>query len=118
MTAYQPGLHIVAEIDNAPEHRLLGAEAFREFMNKNITEFGLSKLGEVYHDFPGGGYTAVVCLSESHLSVHTWPEYGRVTYDVFLSNYQKNNDHITRELSQRIQTFFGAEASSSREVSR
>ena len=118
MTAYQPGLHIIAEIENASEGQLKGVSSFQEFMNKNIHEFGLSKLGEVYHDFEGGGYTAVVCLSESHLSVHTWPEYGRVTYDVFLSNYQKNNDAITRELSQRIQDFFGVAASAIREVTR
>ena len=36
-----------------------------------------------YHEFSGGGYTAVALLSESHASIHTWPELGRVRYDVF-----------------------------------
>jgi len=35
------------------------------------------------HTFSPHGVTGVAVLSESHLSVHSWPEYGYVAADVF-----------------------------------
>ena len=35
---------------------------------------GLSVLASVKHDFPGGGFSGLVLLAESHAAIHTWPE--------------------------------------------
>jgi S-adenosylmethionine decarboxylase len=75
-------------------------------MDLEISRFGLTKVGEVYHNFLGGGYTGVVCLTESHLSIHTWPEQNYLTFDVFLSNYLKDNRAITTSLYARVKEFF------------
>lgn len=37
---------------------------------------GLSILGSLKHEFPGGGLTGVVIIGESHIAIHTWPERG------------------------------------------
>jgi S-adenosylmethionine decarboxylase len=37
----------------------------------------------VVHIFPGGGYTALLPLAESHLSIHTYPEKGLFCADLF-----------------------------------
>jgi hypothetical protein len=39
-----------------------------------IAEAGMTLLGSSSHVFPCGGITAVWLLSESHVSIHTWPE--------------------------------------------
>ena len=39
----------------------------------------------------GGGVTGVVLLAESHLAVHTWPELGAVTLDVYVCNFGADN---------------------------
>ena len=36
---------------------------FRDFITARIEALSLAKVGEVYHEFPGGGYTAVVVTS-------------------------------------------------------
>ena len=37
------------------------------------------------HKFsPNGGVSGVAVLSESHISVHTWPEKGFAAFDVFM----------------------------------
>lgn len=37
------------------------------------------------------GITGVLLLAESHLAVHTWPELGAVTLDVYVCNYGQDN---------------------------
>jgi S-adenosylmethionine decarboxylase len=37
------------------------------------------------HTFtPSGGISGVAVLSESHISVHTWPEHGYAAFDIFM----------------------------------
>jgi S-adenosylmethionine decarboxylase len=53
---------------------------------------GLTPVGAVFHVFPPpGGVTGVVLLAESHLAVHTWPERGVVTLDVYVCNVSGDN---------------------------
>lgn len=104
-----PGLHIVANFSVVDTEKICTHAAFKAFVEKQIDVLGLSKIGEVYHDFPGGGFTAVVCLTESHLSIHTWPEQHYITFDVFLSNYLKDNRATTRRVYAAVQEFFQAE---------
>lgn len=48
-------------------------------------EAGASVITERWHHFGSGhGYTGVVVLAESHISVHTWPEKGYAAVDVFM----------------------------------
>lgn len=102
------GTHIVANFVVPGHVSLESSKLFRDFIDERIRAHSLSKVGEVYHEFPGGGFTAVVCLTESHLSVHTWPENRYLTFDVFLSNYLKDNTDITEALYYDVKAFFQA----------
>ena len=44
---------------------------------------GATVLGSRFHQFEPEGVTGIVLLAESHASLHTWPEAGLVTLDVF-----------------------------------
>jgi len=37
---------------------------------------GVTILGTLKHDFPGGGFSGLILLGESHAAIHTWPERG------------------------------------------
>jgi len=103
------GLHIIANFRVRDTSTLIQSNPFRCFVDAQITDLHLTKVGEVYHEFSGGGYTAVVCLTESHLSVHTWPEHNYLTFDIFLSNYLKDNRPVTQALYEQVKAFFGAD---------
>ncbi len=45
-------------------------------------------LGTVSHKFEPQGVTAMVLLAESHISLHSWPEYNYVAVDVFTCGKQ------------------------------
>jgi len=101
-----PGLHIISNFSVDNTFLINRFESFRGFIDTQIAELSLKKVGEVYHDFPDHGFTGVVCLTESHLSIHTWPEHQYVTFDLFLSNYLKDNRQITQELYSRVIKYF------------
>ena len=44
---------------------------------------GLTVLNVSYHQFQPQGITILYLLSESHLSIHTWPEHQRFALDMY-----------------------------------
>ena len=105
---YQPGAHLIATLHTTHRERLLQFHSCRELLHHVIEKHSLRNLGEVYHNFEPGGFTAVICLSESHISVHTWPEHGKVNLDIYLSNYMKVNDAVVKEVFEELVSFFSA----------
>jgi len=106
---YLPGTHIIASLSTTNGHLLNRSTDLKAAINQWVGQHHLTKLGEVYHDFEPVGFTAVICLSESHLSFHTWPEYNRVNLDIYLSNFERNNDGTVQALYKDIIEFFAAD---------
>jgi S-adenosylmethionine/arginine decarboxylase-like enzyme len=53
-------------------------------------------LGEIEHRFQPEGYTFLFLLSESHLSVHTFPERKYLSFDLYTCReYADNSTYIT-----------------------
>ena len=44
---------------------------------------GATVVGEVFHKFSPVGVTGIVCIAESHISIHTWPEHAYAAADIF-----------------------------------
>lgn len=108
---YRPGLHILASFQ-ADTTALEDMAACRECFDRLTVTRSLQKVGEAYHAFPGGGFTAIVALTESHLSIHTWPEHGIATFDVFLSNFLRENSDTVRSIyADVLEHFSGIELS-------
>ena len=108
MNHYQPGLHFIGDIDSQNEFALRDTASCKILLDRLINLHGLTKVGEVYHSFDGAGFTATICLTESHIAIHTWPEYGKVTFDVFLSNFRHNNDQKGESIFKDIADHFSA----------
>ncbi len=47
------------------------------------SETGATIVGQTSHKFSPSGVTGVVAIAESHLCIHTWPEYGYAAADIF-----------------------------------
>ena len=117
MKSYQPGLHLLATF-TAPVEQLTAMQACEAFFTRIIQQLSLTSVGSVYHSFEGAGFTAVVCLTESHISIHTWPEYQCATFDVFLSNHERNNEDKVRELYQLTLQYFNGTVAQFTELNR
>lgn len=118
LETYTPGLHLIATLQSDNMALLGQYSGFKDLVDELTRAFDLQKLGEVYHDFEPGGFTGILCLSESHLSVHTWPEFGKVNLDIYLSNFQRVNNGAVRAIFERIAAHFEAKVVSEHQILR
>lgn len=80
---------MVEYYDCAPE-RLNDREFIREAMLEAARATGARVVGEVFHLFNPYGVSGVVVIAESHLAIHTWPEYGYAAVDLFTCGKEIN----------------------------
>jgi S-adenosylmethionine decarboxylase len=77
------GAHLLIELWT--EHFLTDPNRIRNIIIKAIKACGATMLGIDLHVFtPNGGISGVAILQESHLSIHTWPEYHYAAIDLFV----------------------------------
>jgi S-adenosylmethionine decarboxylase len=82
---YSVGTEWLVDASGCCERALRDAGLLRALLNRIVIELNLSTVGEMMlHKFPEpGGVTALVLLSESHLTCHTYPEYGVATFNLY-----------------------------------
>jgi S-adenosylmethionine decarboxylase len=63
---------------------LLNDEQFLiDLMENAAIASGASVIKTISHKFEPQGITGICLLSESHISIHTWPEEGKASLDVY-----------------------------------
>lgn len=77
------GRHILAEIYGCSFDILNNREKIQEIMVNASLEAGAEVREIAFHKFSPQGVSGVVVISESHLTIHTWPELGYAAVDVF-----------------------------------
>jgi MurNAc alpha-1-phosphate uridylyltransferase len=98
------GLHLTADLGGCDAARPLmtDPQALRRTCLDAVRGAGLAPVGELFHRFPPpGGVTGVVLLAESHVAVHTWPELGAATLDVYVCNLGADNSTRAEGLAGR-----------------
>jgi S-adenosylmethionine decarboxylase len=111
------GLHLTADLCGCPCEAPLMTDknALRELCLQAVTAAGLQPVGELFHRFAASaaapaagpvGVTGVVLLAESHLAVHTWPEMGGVTVDVYVCNFGADNSERAQALMAALVSAF------------
>lgn len=94
------GIHLLGEWYGCPADlpEMNRADALRGRCIEAVERAGLTIVGERFHQFEPQGVTGAVILAESHLAVHTWPEMGAVTIDVYVCNFTTDNTEKARRL--------------------
>lgn len=119
------GLHLIADLHDCqcPPGHLLDTTTLEGFCVAACRRHRLTVVGRLFHAFrdtAGGaaGVTGTVVLAESHLAIHTWPEVGGVTLDVYVCNYSGDNSAQARQLFREIIAYFQPGGLETQEVAR
>ena len=65
-------------------------------------QVGATVIDHIFHQFSPQGVTGVVAIAESHLCVHTWPEYGYAAVDIFTCGESFDPSEAARLLIERL----------------
>ncbi len=77
------GNHILVEFYDCDKQIMNDAPFIEKVMNEASLLAGATIVGSHFHTFSPHGVSGVIVIAESHLSIHTWPEYGYAAVDIF-----------------------------------
>ncbi len=77
------GRHILVEFYHCSQDVLNNVQQVREMMLEATHRSGATMVTENFHHFSPYGVSGVVVIAESHLTIHTWPEYSYAAVDLF-----------------------------------
>ena len=108
------GRQILVEYYGCDTSVLNDRDGIASAMTEAANLAGATVVGEVFHLFNPHGISGVVVIAESHLSIHTWPEYGYAAVDLFTCG-----DEIQPEKAfERLKQILGAASVSVMELKR
>tara|TARA_Y100000817_G_scaffold142026_1_gene111277 strand:+ start:1319 stop:1675 length:357 start_codon:yes stop_codon:yes gene_type:complete len=92
------GLQILLDLEKCNPDILDDIALIKDLLIKSAIESGATIVGESFHKFNPVGVTGIVSIAESHISIHTWPEYLYAAVDIFSCgetfNIEKSKDII------------------------
>ena len=77
------GRHILVEFTEADPDILSDVTMIEQSMEAAARKAGATLINSTFHHFSPFGVSGVVVIQESHLAIHTWPEYGYAAVDLF-----------------------------------
>ncbi len=77
------GRHLILSLRGIDKDKVFNNMFLRDITIQAVKDSGATILGVQEHEFEPYGYSAVVLISESHASIHTFPEHGALFADYF-----------------------------------
>jgi S-adenosylmethionine decarboxylase len=77
------GTHIIVELSDCNPKTLADVDLVANILVAAAKEANAEVLQSAFHRFMPQGVSGVVVIAESHLSIHTWPEYGYAAMDIY-----------------------------------
>ncbi len=108
------GTQIVAELYACDKERLNDVAFVKQAMLAAARDSGATIVADAFHHFSPHGVSGAVIIAESHLSIHTWPEYGYAAVDLFTCGNTVDGEKAFLSLKQAL----GAQQVSTMELHR
>ena len=99
------GRHVLVEFYDCDPEALNDLSLVESSMKEAAVAAGSTIVDTVFRRFAPHGISGVVVIAESHLAIHTWPEYGYAAVDLFTCGENVDpwaaHDHLLETLSAR-----------------
>ncbi len=92
------GTHALINLLGVDSDLIYNNEAVKNKFLKSAESGGFSIIKPFFHEFKPIGFTGILLLSESHMSIHTWPEYNYIAVDVFSCSKTASIDKTIKTL--------------------
>ncbi|AHH96202.1 adenosylmethionine decarboxylase [Kutzneria viridogrisea] len=98
------GQHVLAEMEGIEAALLNDEQRLREILATVLDQAGATVLEVTSKQFEPQGVTVLALLSESHASLHTYPEIGKVFVDVFTCGHRAKPEFAVQLLAEALRT--------------
>lgn len=100
------GKHMICDIKNIKNQALINDPKKLTNLLDNICKtYDYTILNKSQHEFEPQGFTAVYLLSESHISIHTYPENNYAAIDIYTCRQYPDNQRYLEIYQFLIQEF-------------
>jgi len=97
------GQHLLVEYYNCNPEILDDVAGIEKRMNEAALACGATIVNSTFHRFEPWGVSGVVVIAESHLAIHTWPEYGYASVDLYTCGEDIQPDAAYEFLKEALQ---------------
>ena len=97
------GTQLAVELFDCGTDRLRDTRFLADTLESAAKSSGATIVESVFHTFNPHGASGVLIIAESHIAIHTWPEFGYAALDVFTCGSTVNPDEIADYIQQRLQ---------------
>lgn len=96
------GRHLLAELSDCNASILNNQEELQRIMLEAARNSGATVVDSVFHHYNPQGLSGIVVIAESHISIHTWPEYGYAAVDCFTCGSSVNPWKALEYLKEKL----------------
>lgn len=98
------GTHLLLELKRCDRELLDNLPYIRQALLDAAREVGATVIGVSFHKFQPLGVTGVVAIAESHVAIHTWPEFEYAAVDIFTCGVRAQPYKAAELLVQRLRS--------------
>ena len=100
---YNPiGYHFVGEMRFADQEILIDNERIHNILLDSLISADLVILDIYHHNYQPFGYSAIAFLKTSHAAIHTWPEHGYISVDIFICDERSKGIEVIKLLQNYL----------------
>ena len=92
------------ELNECPPKLLGNVKSVEEIMVAAAKIAKATIVGVHFHQFSPFGVSGVVVIAESHVAIHTWPEYGYAAVDIFTCGDTLRSEVAAQYLVEKFQS--------------
>ncbi|MFX0080581.1 MAG: adenosylmethionine decarboxylase [Candidatus Hodarchaeota archaeon] len=96
------GFHFIGELRFIQQKTLLNNDLIQKIFINSLLSANLTVLDIYHHNYQPFGYSAIAVLETSHAAIHTWPEHGYISIDIFICDEFTKGLQVIRYLKEKL----------------
>lgn len=96
------GRHTLCNMEGIDKVNINNSDFFITLLRNAIATTNATLVDIVYHNFIPEGMSVIAILRESHVAIHTYPEYQALFLDVFTCGKQADPEKIVSYITNKL----------------
>jgi len=97
------GYHFIGEMRFLNQEILLDNKKIQKIFIDSLISADLTILDIYHHDYQPYGFSAIAILKTSHAAIHSWPEHGYLSIDIFICDEKSKGLKVIEFLKNKFE---------------